>query len=113
MRTKSGQPVELDKGDLAAAADEGVGVHAAPVDVAVVGRDAHVIKQVGDLRHTKEIGEEVAENLSEVTGSLHSSSLRCRRLKENADVFDCLRNRTLGDKHVPHFACRNVRVQMD
>ena len=51
MRTKSGQPVELDKGDLAAAADEGVGVHAAPVYVAVVSWDAHVIKQVRHLQH--------------------------------------------------------------
>ena len=47
--------MELDKGDLAAAADEGVGVHAAAVDVAVVCWDAHVIEQVRDLQHTRDL----------------------------------------------------------
>ena len=55
MPTEGGQPVELHKGGLAAAGDEGVGVDAAAIDVAEVCRNAHVIKQVADLQHTREL----------------------------------------------------------
>ena len=42
--------MELDIGDLALAIDERVGVHAKTLHVAVVGRDAYVVQQEGELQ---------------------------------------------------------------
>ena len=49
-RTKSRLPVELDIGDAAVLVDEGVGVHAKALHVAVVQRHAHIILQKGELQ---------------------------------------------------------------
>ena len=42
--------MELDIGDAAVLVDEGVGVHAKALHVAVVQRNAHIILQEGELR---------------------------------------------------------------
>lgn len=73
MPTEGGQPVELHKGDLATAGDEGVGVDAAAVDVAEVCWNAHVIKQVADLQHTRELSEGSWWQM--VSVNLHSRSI--------------------------------------
>ena len=49
-RTKSRLPVELDIGDAAVLVDEGVGVHAKALHVAVVQRHAHIILQECELQ---------------------------------------------------------------
>ena len=48
-RAAGGLPVELDVGDAALPVDEGVGVHAKALHVAVVERDAEVVQQKGEL----------------------------------------------------------------
>ncbi len=53
QRTTGGLPVELDIGDLALLVDQGVGVHAKALHVAVIGRDAHVILQESELHNRK------------------------------------------------------------
>ena len=48
--TEGRLPVELDIGDAALLVDEGVGVHAKALHVAVVQRDADVVLQEGELQ---------------------------------------------------------------
>ena len=74
--------MELDVGDLAALADQRVGVHAKALHVAVVLGNAHVILQEGELRAAGPGAQQLsAEHLTREAGeALPAMNLNTRRL---------------------------------